>query len=197
MRRVNLFALAAAMSMSSFATSDAMASDGLLDDSDSAERDRDTSRYSIALAGGHFAVSLDSYQDPGAAVVFGTPLWLSRRYASFQLQVGVTGLLGLATHSSTARLLAGPHFGFTKFWGHRYGLEYLIGPAAIAHLGRDSATGIGLFTTLHFVITPFDDDRKRISLGITAFDRGPSFGSDQTDTESGAWLWGLGYAAPF
>jgi hypothetical protein len=197
MRRITLVAVALAISMSSFANSEAIASDGLLDDSDADDRDRDSSRFSIALAGGHFAFSLQTYQDPGAAVIVGTPLWLSGRHASFQFQVGITGLLGLGTDSSNAQLLAGLHLGVTKFWGHLYGVEALIGPAAVAQLGRDSAAAIGLFQTIQLLVRPFDDDRKRISLGFTVFGPSGRRGGDEMDEDVGALLYGLGYQAPF
>ena len=163
------------------------------------DRDRDTDRVVIGLAGSIFASYPMSIEDPGPAVIIGRPLWLGTRYRYFQWMLDADLLVGFGTSSHHAHVAVAPRVGFDLYFGSVLGFELRMGPAGLLQVGERTVAGLGISSTGAYVFRFWDDDRRRLKLfmlmqagGVFADDPGNDLGLN-----AGAFGVGLSYETPY
>jgi len=158
----------------------------------------DTAR--VALTGGPavFTNHPGSIADTGGAVGVSTPLWLGTRWCAFQWKLDAVVVGGFGLDRDHAYVLAAPRFGFDLFLGSVFGFELAIGLGPTAQLGARTVGGAALTGRGAYVFRLADDDRHRVSLGIT-FWAGGYFAEDPSNdlgATAAAMSLAAGYETP-
>ncbi len=156
-------------------------------------------RVMLGVAGVVFASYPGSFEDPGPALVVGTPLWRGLRHRHFQWAWDGDVLAGFGTESKHVHVAVTPHFGFNLYLGSVFGFELRIGPAGILQAGEHTVVGLGGAGRAAYVFRFWDDDRRRLKL-LLLMHLGGYFADDPgNDMGLGAAAMGvgLGYETPF
>lgn len=160
--------------------------------------DRSTRRLDVGLGGAVFARSPGSVSEAGGFASLARPLWLGGAGRAGQLEARVTGVVGVGERP-TVYTMAGVSFGGTLLLVRRFGFRLFVGPTAGVQWGGDGVVpSFGMLGTGGYVLRPFDDPRRQITLDLQM-----SFGfALRSDPGNDAPLGGvigigLGYQTPY